>query len=123
MSTRDSLITYLQTVLDDTEGLGRIQLVKTPRAVDKLSRPALVVKTDSLEKLPAAPIGNMLGNFLLTLVSNHLDMEKAEDQLDDLLELLLPALFTHNIVWTRATQVGYDEQHIAYDIAVATIIK
>jgi hypothetical protein len=123
MSTRDSLITYLQTVLDDTEGLGRVQLVKTPRAVDKLSRPALVVKTDSLEKLPAAPIGNMLGNFLLTLVSNHLDMEKAEEQLDELLELLLPALFTHNIVWTRATQVGYDEQHIAYDIAIATIIK
>lgn len=123
MSTRDSLIEYLRTVLDDTAGLERIHLVKTPRNVDKLSRPTLVVKTDSLEKLPAAPIGNMLGNFTLGLVSNHLDMEKAEDQLDELLEILLPALFTHNIVWTQATQTAFDEQHLSYDIAVSTIIK
>jgi hypothetical protein len=123
MSTRASLIEYLAGVLTDTPALADVRLVKTVRATDRLSKPVLIVRTVSLEKLPAAPIGNMMGNFTLVLVSPHVDMEKAEDQLDDLLGDLLPALFTHNVVWTAATQTAYDEEHLAYDIAVSTIIK
>jgi hypothetical protein len=123
MSTRDSLIEYLETVLATAPELEQVKLVKSVRATDRLSQPVLIVRTNSLEKLPAAPIGNMLGNFTLVLVSHQVDVERAEDALDDLLEVLLPALFTHNIVWTTATQTQYDDEHLAYDIAVSTIIK
>lgn len=123
MSTRDTLITYLQTVLDAVPELEQVKLVKSVRAQDRLSQPVLIVRTTSLEKLPAAPIGNMLGNFTLVLVSHHVDAERAEDALDDLLEVLLPTLFTHNIVWTTATQTQYDDEHVAYDIAISTILK
>ena len=122
MSTRDTLIQYLETVLPATEGLEGIKLVKSIRANDVLSQPILVVKTVSFVKLAEAPIGNMMGEFLLTLVSPHNDIERAEDELDDLLELLLPALFNSHLVWTSATQVSL-EGHLAYDIAVSNILK
>jgi hypothetical protein len=123
MSTRDSLIEYLEGIVAGTAGLEQVKIVKSVRATDRLSKPVLIVKTDSLEKLPAAPIGNMLGNFTLVLVSHLANVEKAEDQLDELLAILLPALFTNNIVWTSATQTQYDESHLAYDVAISTIIK
>ena len=123
MSTRDSLITYLTTLLGATEGLEDVRLVKSVRATDVLSKPVLIVKTVSFQKLPAAPIGNMLGEFLLTLVSPHDDVELAEDQLDDLLEIILPTLFNNHLVWTSAAQVSYDAKHIAYDIAVSNILR
>ena len=122
MSTRDTLIQYLETVLPATEGLEGIKLVKSIRANDVLSQPILVVKTVSFVKLAEAPIGNMMGEFLLTLVSPHNDIERAEDDLDDLLEVLLPALFNSHLVWTSATQVSL-EGHLAYDIAVSNILK
>ena len=122
MSTRDTLIQYLETVLPATEGLEGIKLVKSIRANDVLSQPILVVKTVSFVKLAEAPIGNMMGEFLLTLVSPHNDIERAEDELDDLLEVLLPALFNSHLVWTSATQVSL-EGRLAYDIAVSNILK
>ena len=122
MSTRDTLIQFLETILPSTEGLEGIKLVKSIRANDVLSQPILVVKTVSFVKLAEAPIGNMMGEFLLTLVSPHNDIERAEDDLDDLLEVLLPALFNSHLVWTSATQVSL-EGHLAYDIAVSNILK
>jgi hypothetical protein len=122
MSTRDSLIAYLEPLLAATPGLEDIKLVKSIRSVDRLSQPTLIVKTVRLQKLPAAPIGNMLGEFLLVLVSNHVDVDRAEDQLDDLLEVLLPKLFNSNVVWTAADQTSFEE-HVSYDISVSNILK
>lgn len=122
MSSRASLIAQLEPILE-TEGLEDIKLIRSVRATDQLGRqPILIVKTDSLEKIPEAP-RSVLGNSTLILVSPHVDVDKAEDQLDDLLEILLPALISKYIMWQRATQTKYDDQHIAYDITVTNILS
>lgn len=123
MSSRSSLIAYLEPLIAATPGLEKIKLVRTVRAVDALSQPTLIVKTDALRKLPAAPMKKILASFTLVLVSPHKDVEKAEDQLDDLLEILLPLLLTWGIVWDSATQTEFDSEHIAYDIAITSILS
>lgn len=123
MSTRASLIAQLQPILTTTPGLDKIKLIESVRATDQLStRPILIVKTDSLEKIPEAP-RSVLGNFTLVLVSPRVNVDKAEEELDDLLEILLPALRSQFIMWQRATQTSYDDQHIAYDITVTNILS
>jgi hypothetical protein len=91
------------------------------RDLGELSQPTLIVKTDSYEKLAAAPIRKRLGNFTITLVSNHDDIDRAETQLDDLLEALLPALFTAGLSWQEATQVEYSG-NLAFDIRITSIV-
>jgi hypothetical protein len=123
MSSRDSLIEALEPILADTEGLEGVRLVKSVRNVGELSTPVLIVKTDAFEINAAAPRTAAVGQFSLILVSPHKDLDKAEDQLDDLLELLLPTLLSASLVWSRAEQKQfYDDSHICYEIAVTAIL-
>lgn len=123
MTTRGSLIDYLEPILAATEGLEAVKFIRTIRPVDQPSQPVLILKTDSIEPLPEAPRSAPLGRFTLILVSPHVDPDKAEPQLDDLLEILLPALFGAGVMWERATQTAYDESHLSYDIAIRSILS
>lgn len=124
MSSRSSLIDYLEPIVAATPGLEDIRFIRSVRAVDQLgNKPILILKTDSIEVLPEAPRSSPLGRFTLVLVSPHVDVEKAEDQLDDLLEILLPTLFGAAVMWERATQTAYDDQHISYDISIRSILS
>jgi hypothetical protein len=122
MSSRSSLIAFLGPLLSDTAGLEGIRLIPSVRATDTISTPILIVRTDSFEKLTEAPRWTQ-GNFILALVSNHTDVDRAETQLDDLLQILLPTLLGAGVMWDRATQTQYDDQHIAYDITVRSILS
>jgi hypothetical protein len=122
MSMRKELAEYLQTVIDATPGLEKVRVVPSVRNVGTISQPLLIVKTDAYERLAAAPFTKRQGNFTLTLVSKHQDIDEAEDELDALLEVLLPALLTASLGWTDATQVGYGESNLAYDIRVTSIL-
>lgn len=123
MSNRDELIAYVQGVLAAVPGLEGVQTVKSARAVSQLNKPTLAFKTQSYTKTAAAPLSKRTGEFLLTLISPLVDLDDAEDQLDDLLELLLPALLTSGIVWESATQVDFGDQYLAYDITVTSILS
>lgn len=122
MSLRSDLADYLATVVAGTEGMEDVRVVRSVRALGEINRPTIILKTDSYEKLPEAPLKKRVGLFTATLVSSHQDIDKAEDQLDDLLELFLPALFTFGLSWQSATQVAYDETRLAFDIIIRTIL-
>ena len=121
MSARTVLAEYLQAVIDGNPELESIKLVPSVRDVGTLSKPTLIIKTDSYSKIPVAPRSRQ-GNFTLTLVSPHQNIDAAEDELDELLESLLPALFTSGLLWEDATQVGYGDSNLAYDIRITSIL-
>lgn len=123
MSLRADLIEYLATLIEDDPALSKIHLVGSARSVDAPSRPNLIVKTNGFRKLPQAPQKNLTGEFTLTLVSKHTDIDLAEDELEALLELLLPKLFTWGLSWDTADQVGWTDSLIAYDVTVNSIFK
>jgi hypothetical protein len=122
MSIRTDLCDYLAGILAATTGLTDIKLVRSVRELGEIAGPVLIVKTDSFEKLAAAPLQKRQGNFTATLISPHQDIDRAEDDLDDRLEILLPTLLTHAVLWVDATQVGYGERNLAYDIRLTSIL-
>ena len=82
MSLRTDLAAYLADVCEATTGLEDVRVMPSVRDVGALSKPALIVKTNALEKLPQAPRSQYVGSFTLTLVSPHQDIDKAEDDLE-----------------------------------------
>jgi hypothetical protein len=123
MSVRTVLIEQLEALVAATPDLAGVRVVPSVRDVGALSQPVLIVKTNSLTKLPASPRSHFNGNFTLTLVSQHQDIDRAEDQLEGLLEVLLPALFTFSMSWESADQVAYGDSYLAYDITTNSIYK
>jgi len=121
MSLRSDLIAYLEELLPTVPALADIRVIRSVRAVDELAKPVLIVKTDALSKLPQAPRLKFVGSFTLTLVSPKQDIDKAEDDLEARLEVLLPSLFTWGLSWTSADQAAYDDNRICYDIRVTSI--
>lgn len=123
MSLRTDLATYLGEVIAATPGLEDVKVVPSVRQIGELDQPALIVKTDSYTKTPQAPLKKITGEFTLTLISPHRDIDRAEDDLEQRLDLLTPALFTSGITWQEATQVGYGDNFLAFDIRVTSIYK
>jgi hypothetical protein len=123
MSARTALIEYLTGLLAAEPALEDVRIVKSPRFVGEISKPILIVKTNSLSKIPAAPRAGFLGSFTLTLVSPHKDLDKAEDDLEARLEVLLPKLFTWGLLWESADQAQYDEDRICYDITTQSVLN
>lgn len=123
MSVRTDLVERLRLIVAATPGLERVRVVPSVREVGELSAPVLIVKTNALTKLPASPRSHFNGNFTLTLVSEHKDIDRAEDDLEALLEVLLPTLFTYSMSWESADQVGYGGSNLAYDITANSIYK
>lgn len=123
MSLRTDLVTYLQEVVAATPGLEDVKVVPSVRQVGELDRPHLIVKTDSYTKVPAAPLRKLGASFVLALVSPHRDIDRAEDDLETRLELLVPALFNHGMSWEDATQTGFGDSYLAFDIRVNSIYK
>lgn len=121
MSMRKDLAAYLEQLVAEIEPLNDIKVVDSTRALGEITRTTLVVKTDRYEKLPEAPQKRQ-GRFILTLISKHQDIDRAEDDLDDRLEVLLPALTTSGLIWTSAAQVGYGDSNLAYDITITSIL-
>ena len=123
MSQRDVLIEYLELVLAGTPGLEDVQVVRSGRATDRLNKPTIQVKTRGYDKLPQAPIKKRTGRFLASLISPLTDLDEAETQLDNLLELLLPALFKSGLMWQTADLTAWSDSQLAYDIELQTILS
>jgi hypothetical protein len=123
MSVRTALIEELQVLLSVTDGLEDVRVIPSVRALDDLSQCVLIVKTNGWSRTPAAPMRNLTGDFTLTLVSPHKDIDRAEDDLETRLEALTNILNTSVMGWTEATQAQYDTDRICYDIALTRIYK
>ena len=123
MSARTALVEYLTTLVASKPELEDIRVIPTIRYVGEISQPILIVKTNSLSKIAAAPRSGLLGSFTLTLVSPHQDIDRAEDDLEARLEVLLPSLFTWGLLWETADQAQYDENRICYDIQTTSVLN
>jgi len=84
---------------------------------------SVTLKVRSVRRLPAAPIGHLEVDWILTVTSPYPSRERADPQLfDDLLDFIaaldtIPGWFA----WTEANKtVGDDLDRLAYDITIRT---
>lgn len=87
------------------------------------TRPALVIRTRSLTKTPAAPASSCTVSFILSLYEPKTDPATREDALEDKLLLLTAALDDlPGLIWTEASKgLAPDDQHLTYDISLTVL--
>lgn len=93
------------------------KLVTSDRAVDLTKTMTVQIKQRRIIRTPQAPNGAHDIEFVLTVTSPHMDLDKAEDQLDTAVNVLIHAIDEAGIKWTNADKVA-NEDRLAYDITL-----
>jgi hypothetical protein len=94
------------------------KIVPYQRNLDTLDTTIVMFKQAAIRPLPAAPIRLLQVDMTITVISARSDLPRAEDELDDDTLALCVALDELGILWTEANKVLWNDQHLAWDIAV-----
>jgi hypothetical protein len=96
-----------------------IRVVATERELDDIQQATALTRGRSIGKAPAAPNSHRTVGLLLSLISPHQDMDRAADELDDLVAAALDYLDTR-FLHEDATVVGYGDR-LAFDIPISVL--
>lgn len=121
MSIRTDVAQLIREALADGP-LADIKIVTSERDIGKIGRAAIIVKQQSIGRLPAAPLSHRNVGVIVTVISAHQDLDRAEDDLDVIVPDVLNALDNQAILtWSGAAKVGWGESNLAYDITLEVI--
>lgn len=121
MSIRADVAQLIRTALAGGP-LADIKIVTSEREIGRIDRAAVLVKQQSIARLPAAPLSHRNVGLIATVISAHQDLDRAEDDLDVIVPDILDALDNQaTLTWRGATKVGWGESNLAYDITLEVI--
>lgn len=121
MSVRTDVAAQLTTDWAAIPALAGLRVVATERALDDIQRPTALLRQSKIARTPSAPNSHRTVTMLLTIISPHLDLDKAGDQLDTLVTAVLDYLdprYQHG----DADAVAYASR-LAYDISISIIAR
>ncbi|GLK17741.1 hypothetical protein [Herbiconiux flava] len=106
-----------------TELLPDHKIVRVQRDPGVIERPTIVIKQSSIIPEPSAPLAWLRVSFVITIVTELTDPERAEDALDALVPDLIRRLETvPALEFESAVKVSYGpDENFAYDLTVQTI--
>lgn len=77
------------------------------------------ISQQSFKRLPEAPQGAHLIEFVVAITTPYTDLAKAEDQLDDDMNAFIHALDElAGVAWSEATKVAVEGRGLGYDITL-----
>lgn len=103
MSVRKQLATELRARLDSK----RFRVLDVEKMPDTIDRATIAVRFHGYTPAPNSQ-GNLVAGFVVSLMSHHKDLEKAEDALDDDLDSVIAAFrLIDSLTWSRAQKATY----------------
>lgn len=130
MSARTGLLDALEAAFAAVPGANKPRLVRGPRATDVPGgRPFVVARTLTYAPLPEAPLSKVRWTGLITLVSKHTDLIRAEDQLEELYELVFQIPRTGRFLIGEASLTAYAQNEdgtpsqLALEVQVTSIFN
>jgi hypothetical protein len=103
-------------------------LIPYTRVVDAITVPTVMVKLQTITRLPEAPMSSHITAYTVTIVNPAADPGEADASLDDDISELLHALDEirneaglPTLRWTRAERVAFSDTYLAFDITVEVI--
>lgn len=119
LTTRDQLVEWLTAALP-----AGWKLINSERNFDVLVQTAVIIKQDTIAKLPQAPRGAWTVSYTLTIADPHKKFEDAEIALDeDVLELFEILDLMDNVYPSTAKKVVVNDSYLGYDVTVAVITQ
>lgn len=119
MSIRKEVEQILKTDWADIPALAGVRIIASERALDTLDVPTALIRLKRIEREPSAPLASRRFHLLLTLISEHVDMDMAGDDLEELTAEALDYLGT-KFLHEPAEIVGYADR-LAADIPLIVI--
>jgi len=119
MSIRTWFADQLRTDWASIPELAGVRVIATERALDTIAEPTALIRLKRMEREPKAPLSTRRVGLLLTLISPYIDLDRAGDQVEELIEAAMTYLgprFPHD----AAEVVGYADR-LAADIPVTII--
>lgn len=113
---RTQLLAHLQPLLPE-----EWTVLPYQANVSTIDRIVVVLKHNKISKDPDSPMGTVINEFIVTVVSPVSDIKTAEEQLDDAVLELITALDSHlQLNWTEAQKVLVSEKagYIGWDITL-----
>ena len=105
---------------------GRFRFVPVQVNLDRLAKPTLMLKLQSVTRAQQAQ-GALSATFVLTVISEHQDPAQADTALDELLdELLAPIQSIRWVAFRGAEKATFQTKYMCYDIrleALTSILK
>jgi hypothetical protein len=120
MSARSEFADALAAAWADIPALAGVRVVATERELDVIDRPTFVIRSKSIARSPEAPISHRDIGLLGSLISPHVNLDIAQDQLDDLVDAVLDHLDTfcrHG----DATTAAWNDSRLAFDIPITIL--
>lgn len=115
----DDLRTYLTEALAPLlpADWNLIGFQRTPKTIDRIT---VVLKFTAFEPMPQAPIGSLVNEVVLTVISPLTDAEKAEAELDDAVRALCMSVDgLERGGWTEAKKVAATDTYLGWDITLS----
>lgn len=118
----DSARTYVLEALDLPQSWKVVEEQRIPAAIE---RETVIVKHSRVEKLDAAPIGNLQHEVILAVFVPNRDLAKAEARLDKAVTELLGTLDGHQTInWQSAEKVVTpDGQFPGWELSLTVITE
>lgn len=119
MSVRTDFEAELTAAWAGIPELAALRVIATERDLDDIQRPTALIRQKRIARTPTVPNSHRTTTLLLTLISPHLNLDKALDQLDEFVYAALDYIsprYTHD----EAEIVGYGAR-LAYDVNVQII--
>lgn len=124
MSARSEFAAVLAEAWADIPALAGVRVIATERELDVIDRPTFVIRSRTIARAPQAPTSHRLVGVMGSLVSPHADLDKAQDQLDDLVDAVLDHLHTVPLTMPgEATSAGWTDSRLAFDIPITILAK
>lgn len=114
MSIRADFADMLTAAWADIPALAGVRVIATERELDDIQTPTALIRLKTLARASYAPQSHRDVGVLLTLISPHIDADRAADELDDLTAAALDYLDT-TCRNEGASIVGYGDR-LAADI-------
>lgn len=119
-AARQALVDALTPLLP--KGRNGWKLIPTQRSYDQLDRVCVVLKQQKITRLPQTPNASHRVDFVITIISPNTDIDKAETDLDEQVDVLLHNLDAiKSVDWTDASKVEVSDKYLGYDVSVYII--
>ncbi|WP_349902607.1 hypothetical protein [Parafrigoribacterium humi] len=97
-------------------------LIPNQRMPETITVTTVVLKHLEIERLDAAPLGQLRNTVVLTVADAHQNQTTAENELDESVLTLCTALDAlKNLNWTGAKKVLVNDTYLGWDITLTVI--
>lgn len=119
MSFGTELADVIRDDWTEIPALAGVRVIATERELDEIDVPTALLRVKSVGRSPAAPLSHRNVDVLVTLISPHLDADRATEELDVLLDAALD-YFDTRYKHDDAAAVGYSDR-LAFDIPISVM--